>query len=443
MNWRNLISRMIGITLLAIVLGNSSLVFANDGKPEPRGTFTSCAVVTEIPEEECDALVALYTHTDGAGSWDNKDGWLVTDTPCSWYGITCLTGQVTSLNLSSNSLSGTIPADLEDLIKLKWLYLDHNILTGTIPSELGNLPNLLDLGLVNHSLEGSIPTNLSNLSSLEVLYLGYNDLSGNIPSQLGGLSNLQDLSLSNNDLDGTIPPQLGTLSNLKQLTFNDNNLTGKIPDELGNLSALQTLMLNGNPLTGPLPLNLTNLSSLSSLTFFDTYLCEPGSAVFQSWLSGVSSVSSTDRLCHAVADFNGDGRSDISVYRLSNGRWYIYSQGSDLWGLPGDRPIPADYDGDGSADIAVYRPSNLKWYIPVGGTAEISLCPVTTMGMGMMTSLYTDPRMETGISTAKHTNFGDLREIFPFRVITKAMNPVKPPSTVTPTRSGTSGVLPL
>jgi hypothetical protein len=64
-----------------------------------------------------------------------------------------------------------------------------------------------------------------------------------------------------------------------------------------------------------------------------------------------------------AADFDGDGTTDISVYRPANGNWYIKDQGSTSWGLTGDLPVPADYDGDGSTDIAVYRPSNGKWYI--------------------------------------------------------------------------------
>lgn len=63
------------------------------------------------------------------------------------------------------------------------------------------------------------------------------------------------------------------------------------------------------------------------------------------------------------ADFDGDGDTDISVFRPSNGNWYVLDQGSTSWGLSGDRPVPADYDGDGQTDIAVYRPSNGKWYL--------------------------------------------------------------------------------
>ena len=66
---------------------------------------------------------------------------------------------------------------------------------------------------------------------------------------------------------------------------------------------------------------------------------------------------------NAVADFDGDGFTDISVYRPSNGRWFIQNQGKTQWGRDGDLPVPGDYDGDGSVDIAIFRPSNAKWYI--------------------------------------------------------------------------------
>ncbi len=70
----------------------------------------------------------------------------------------------------------------------------------------------------------------------------------------------------------------------------------------------------------------------------------------------------------APFDFDGDGRSDISVYRPSEGNWYQLrsTQGFlvQRFGVPTDSIMPADYDGDGKTDVAVFRKGeNSTWYI--------------------------------------------------------------------------------
>ncbi|MBA3599837.1 MAG: VCBS repeat-containing protein [Acidobacteria bacterium] len=58
-------------------------------------------------------------------------------------------------------------------------------------------------------------------------------------------------------------------------------------------------------------------------------------------------------------DFDGDLKSDLSVFRPSNGTWYINrsTQGffAQQWGLGSDKLTPADFDGDGKTDLAVWR----------------------------------------------------------------------------------------
>jgi bacillolysin len=82
-------------------------------------------------------------------------------------------------------------------------------------------------------------------------------------------------------------------------------------------------------------------------------------------VSGIGSLDST-----RDSDFDGDGKTEVVVYRPSEGRWYLLksvggftTQSIVLWGVSTDLPVPGDYDGDGKTDIAVYRPSSGHWFI--------------------------------------------------------------------------------
>ncbi|HEY0050333.1 MAG TPA: hypothetical protein VGB68_13645, partial [Pyrinomonadaceae bacterium] len=51
-----------------------------------------------------------------------------------------------------------------------------------------------------------------------------------------------------------------------------------------------------------------------------------------------------------------------------DGVWYRINSGTDSFtatqfGVSQDKPVPADYDGDGRADLGVFRPSEANWYL--------------------------------------------------------------------------------
>ncbi len=83
--------------------------------------------------------------------------------------------------------------------------------------------------------------------------------------------------------------------------------------------------------------------------------------VFSSVNFGVSS----DQIVNG--DFDGDGKSDIAVFRHTTGTWYVLGSLNGFqavqFGTNGDIPVPADFEADGQADFAVFRPSNGVWYV--------------------------------------------------------------------------------
>lgn len=81
---------------------------------------------------------------------------------------------------------------------------------------------------------------------------------------------------------------------------------------------------------------------------------------------GIGIIIDEDRAY--IADFDRDLKTDYSVFRPSEGNWYVLESASVKpnivnFGLNGDIATPGDYDGDGLADIALWRPSEGKWYV--------------------------------------------------------------------------------
>ena len=164
-----------------------------------------------------DVLVALYNATNG-DNWRRNTNWLSNRPLGEWFGVTTdANGRVTHLDLDSNRLSGSIPAELGNLTNLQRLYIFDNQLSGSIPAELGNLTNLQWLALSTTQLSGSIPAELGNLTNLQELYLYATQLSGSIPAELGNLTNLLVLDLSITQLSGSIPAALSNLTKLREL----------------------------------------------------------------------------------------------------------------------------------------------------------------------------------------------------------------------------------
>lgn len=103
------------------------------------------------------------------------------------------------------------------------------IYTGQTVYTYASNGSMIYLDMSYNSLSGSIPDSLGSMAFLQVFNLGHNNLTGNIPFSFGGLKTVGVLDLSHNNLQGFIPGSLGGLSFLSDLDVSNNNLTGPIP----------------------------------------------------------------------------------------------------------------------------------------------------------------------------------------------------------------------
>jgi hypothetical protein len=174
----------------------------------------------------------------------------------SWDGI------VEVIDLSSNKLVGSYPNDASQFQNLVSLKLRNNSLSGSLPSVLGTYQKLSVLDLSQNAIEGSVLPTFFMSPTLTVLNLSGNKFSGTIPFQsthstesilLSSQSALRIVDLSSNSLAGPLPPDISNLQKLEFLILMMNELSGEIPSEISKLQALEYLDLSHNHLTGRIP----------------------------------------------------------------------------------------------------------------------------------------------------------------------------------------------
>ncbi|CAH2045103.1 unnamed protein product [Thlaspi arvense] len=164
-----------------------------------------------------------------------------------------------TLDLSFNTLSGSIPLGMFSVHNLKELQLQRNQFSGSLPSDIGLCPHLNRVDMSFNRFSGELPRTLQRLRYLSRFDLSNNLLSGDFPAWIGDMTGLVHLDFSGNELTGKLPSSIGNLRSLKDLILSENKLSGEIPESLESCQELKTVQLKGNGFAGSIPDGLFDL----------------------------------------------------------------------------------------------------------------------------------------------------------------------------------------
>jgi len=62
-------------------------------------------------------------------------------------------------------------------------------------------------------------------------------------------------------------------------------------------------------------------------------------------------------------DYNGNGTTDVAVFIPASGLWAARNVSRVYFGTSNDTPLPGDYNGDGAADIGIFRRTSGLWAV--------------------------------------------------------------------------------
>lgn len=120
--------------------------------------------------------------------------------------------------------------------------------------------------------------------------------------------------------------------------------------------------------------------------------CEGDTGTVNGGWSLSITTSTGGTISKAPLDFNGDNRTDWVVVRNTGGgasgqvNWFVAINGgvplaSQAWGIASDYFLPADFDGDGKADYVVWRPgAQGQFFILSSQTFTFRVDPFGTTG---------------------------------------------------------------
>ncbi|KAH0764558.1 hypothetical protein KY285_000429 [Solanum tuberosum] len=163
------------------------------------------------------------------------------------------------------NFSAMVKVKKEVDVELNYSYFFGDLIESAMVTTKGNmyqydkiLAFFTSMDMSSNNLSGDIPISLTRLAGLRSFNLSKNNLTGRIPNDIGDMKVLESVDLSENQLYGQIPQSFSSLTTLGYLNLSDNNLSGMIPLST-QLQSFDSTSFQGNKLCG-VPL-LVNCSS--------------------------------------------------------------------------------------------------------------------------------------------------------------------------------------
>jgi hypothetical protein len=132
-----------------------------------------------------------------------------------------------------------------------------------------------------------------------------------------------------------------------------------------------------------------NWSILKSSTAFTTTISVSGWGASSDTLVSSAIVPGGSSDTRRAGDFDGDGKTDLSLYVQSTGNWYTLTSGSGYtasasrsWGGSTYGVATGDYDGDGRTDYGLYQASSGNWLILLSGSGFTTTLSKSAGGTG-------------------------------------------------------------
>lgn len=171
----------------------------------------SCAVCSAV-QSDIDCLKSIkdsfedpLNFLNTTWKFDNQTEGFI----CKFAGIQCWhpdETRVLSISLPDMRLKGKFPRGLKNCTSITSLDLSSNELHGSIPNDISKIIGfVVMLDLSSNNFSGEIPVNLANCSFLNSLRLDDNQFTGPIPAEIGLLGRLKNFNVANNRLTGAVP----------------------------------------------------------------------------------------------------------------------------------------------------------------------------------------------------------------------------------------------